>query len=77
MCAGERGPSGSGPFVSPNNVHKLMSLSGQEGIDRLLKAETEATEIVSKARKGENRNIFSEVSIIRSQLISRQQPPAA
>ena len=30
-----------------------MSLSGQEGIDRLLQAEQEATEIVAKARKGD------------------------
>jgi hypothetical protein len=28
-------------------------MSGQEGIDRLLAAEQEATEIVAKARKGE------------------------
>jgi hypothetical protein len=28
-------------------------MSGQEGIDRLLQAEQEATEIVAKARKGE------------------------
>ena len=30
-----------------------MSVSGQEGIDRLLQAEQEATEIVAKARKGD------------------------
>lgn len=30
------------------------SMSGQEGIDKLLAAESEATEIVAKARKGQS-----------------------
>ena len=49
-----RAAAGPGPFHTrfQRKGCRTMSLSGQEGIDRLLQAEQEATEIVAKARKG-------------------------
>jgi hypothetical protein len=54
---GNRYPPAQGLLAKRHTLS--MSLSGQEGIDRLLKAETEATEIVSKARKGKYRIMIS------------------